>query len=297
MLGRYTTGDGAAHQYVEAHDRVFGCRMVGTFNVDMPTDFDIREYQPVINVRNRQWYWLVRLTEPDGLIRHGWATRWKGSDQSPYRMEILTKAPLPDSFKGGLRVKVCRKWSTGKAREWADGQYWFQSWPWTPQQKAPCNMLWKALDCVEWGGRSVLDIGCNAGYYAFQAAKMGARCFGFDPSAETIEQARVINEHIECQDVQFDTADPGHDADIILYLSVHHQRDSDYSRLAETLDGLRKRTHKHLFVELIIPPSYGEYPVNGKHTEADLDAIVSGTPILRYPSPIRGTRKLWRIDM
>lgn len=57
-------------------------------------------------------------------------------------------------------------------------------------------------------GRSVLDCGCNAGGYLFEAKRMGAgRCFGFDVREHWLNQARFLARHLPSEDVAFDQLD------------------------------------------------------------------------------------------
>jgi tRNA (mo5U34)-methyltransferase len=53
-------------------------------------------------------------------------------------------------------------------------------------------------------GRSVLDCGCNAGGYLFEAKRKGAgRCFGFDVREHWLEQARFLGRFLPNDDVEF----------------------------------------------------------------------------------------------
>ncbi len=289
LTGRYVAGQGEAHKHIHAHDPVFNCRMVGTFNVAIGS---VLPDAPTF-AHGKHRYWLLKVNG-----RYGWASRWRGSDLSVKTWEIITKAPFPESFKSEpLVIELLDRWSDEQARQWAKGQYWFQTYPFCPQQKADSALVWKALDCVGWSNVSVLDIGCSAGFYSFEASRRGAHVWGFDPSAETIEQACAINDHIAMQDVVFSVKDPGGVFDILLYLSVHHQIDPSYSALARTLKDLKRRARRHVFVELILPPEPGDFPVTAEMSEADIDRIVGGTALLKYRHNLRGDRKVYRIDV
>ncbi|HYK04892.1 MAG TPA: methyltransferase domain-containing protein [Thermoanaerobaculia bacterium] len=53
-------------------------------------------------------------------------------------------------------------------------------------------------------GRSLLDCGCNAGGYLFEAKRLGAgRCFGFDVREHWLNQARFVGRHRPGNDVEF----------------------------------------------------------------------------------------------
>jgi tRNA (mo5U34)-methyltransferase len=57
-------------------------------------------------------------------------------------------------------------------------------------------------------GRSVLDCGCNAGGYLFEAKRLGAgRCFGFDAREHWLDQARFLARHLPSENVEFDQLD------------------------------------------------------------------------------------------
>lgn len=57
-------------------------------------------------------------------------------------------------------------------------------------------------------GRSVLDCGCNAGGYLFEATRMGAgRCFGFDVREHWLNQARFLSRHLPSDNIEFDQLD------------------------------------------------------------------------------------------
>ena len=57
-------------------------------------------------------------------------------------------------------------------------------------------------------GRSVLDCGCNAGGYLYEAKRMGAgRCFGFDVREHWLNQARFLGRHLPDENIEFDQLD------------------------------------------------------------------------------------------
>lgn len=57
-------------------------------------------------------------------------------------------------------------------------------------------------------GRSILDCGCNAGGYLFEAKRMGAgRCFGFDAREHWLQQARFLAQHLPSDGIQFEQLD------------------------------------------------------------------------------------------
>ena len=57
-------------------------------------------------------------------------------------------------------------------------------------------------------GRSVLDCGCNAGGYLFEAKQRGAgRCFGFDVREHWLNQARFLSRFLPSDGVEFEQLD------------------------------------------------------------------------------------------
>ena len=288
-LGNYTSGQGNASNHLFSYDEQFNCRMVGTFNVMLKGDWD---EIPCIETHNR-WYWFVSLANEHLEVRYAWVTRDKGSKQPKRVIELLTKAAIPDSFKtGSLSVTPWHPWTPEMAKSWAKGQYWFQSWPWTPTQKADSQFVWDGIKgLTDWSGKRVLDIGGNAGFHSFRAAEAGAQCVVVEPSYETRLQGANIARHIEHQDVTFVSEDPGGEWDTILYLSVHHQLDPTYERLEETLAGLRERAGV-VIVELHVEPLDGDMPVSPCMSEREIDGLFS-QKILSYPSNVRGRRALY----
>ncbi|WP_428390482.1 TIGR04290 family methyltransferase [Lichenicoccus sp.] len=80
-------------------------------------------------------------------------------------------------------------------------------------------------------GRTVLDIGCNAGYYAMQMKRRGAsRVVGIEPDPAYLAQARFAAEvcklEIEFRDLSvYDVAALGEHFDIVLFMGVlYHLR-------------------------------------------------------------------------
>jgi tRNA (mo5U34)-methyltransferase len=99
-------------------------------------------------------------------------------------------------------------------------------------------------------GKSVLDVGCNAGFYSFEMKRRGAdRVLGIEPNETYLEQARfaaeVTGAEIEVRQLSvYDVADLGEKFDIVLFLGVlYHLR---HPQLA--IDLLRQHVVKDLLV-------------------------------------------------
>jgi tRNA (mo5U34)-methyltransferase len=81
-------------------------------------------------------------------------------------------------------------------------------------------------------GKSVLDIGCNAGFYAIEMARRGAaRVVGIDHDPHYLEQARYAAELSGCGQIEFrqlstyDVGALGERFDLVLFLGVlYHLR-------------------------------------------------------------------------
>jgi tRNA (mo5U34)-methyltransferase len=80
-------------------------------------------------------------------------------------------------------------------------------------------------------GKSVLDIGCNAGFYSFEMKRRGAdRVLGIDSDDGYLAQARfaaeVLGEEVEFQNLSvYDIAHLGEKFDVVLFMGViYHLR-------------------------------------------------------------------------
>lgn len=119
-------------------------------------------------------------------------------------------------------------------------------------------------------GKTVLDIGCNAGFYAFEMKRRGAeRVVAIDPDPRYLAQAQLAAEILGC-DVElrelsvYDVGSLGERFDVVLFMGVmYHLR---HPLLA--LDLL----YEHVVGDLLvfqsmqrgpsdIPPVAGDYPI------------------------------------
>ena len=77
-------------------------------------------------------------------------------------------------------------------------------------------------------GWSVLDIGCNAGFYSFEMKRRGAaRVLGIDSDAKCLAQARfaatVLNQDVEFKEISvYDVADLDDRFDLVLFMGVFY---------------------------------------------------------------------------
>jgi len=316
---KYVTGMRRAHKNMSYHDERFNCRMVGTFNIQIADPFSgsnglgIESCNFIPSLRfeadgkqPKESYWLIEMMtntgEPCKPIR-GYAFRWQGTELPTNRLEIMTRSPIPDHWKQvDLLIRFPQPWSGNQISHWAADKFpnrWHQTFPWGPK-KVDSQTNWNRFSkYIEWSGSKVLDIGCNFGFYSFEAAKAGAQVHGIEPDAQRIKTPQIIAEHIEMLDVTFSSvpaqrvfgldSDLDFDLDVILYLSVHHQWNPAYNELGDYIDGLCMRARKHVVVELIQPPMFG-----GNH--ADLLKTLGGKVIDTYEHEVRGTRRLYLLE-
>jgi tRNA (mo5U34)-methyltransferase len=96
------------------------------------------------------------------------------------------------------------------------------------------NVKWRAFRHAlpaDLSGRSVLDIGCNAGFYAIEMKRRGAaRVLGIDADDRYLDQAKLAAE-VTGQDIEFrnlsvyDVAGLGETFDVVLFMGVlYHLR-------------------------------------------------------------------------
>lgn len=294
--GRYVTGQGEASKYDSVYEQLMGYPMRGTFNVrcDFPLG-GIGAWPPtqIFEHPNGNGLAEFRLVKLNRRWR-AWAYRWPGTGQSPETLELVSKRLLPDGLKHSeIFVEFCERWDTDRVKVWCQKRYvqsWHQSFPWSPQ-RCDSALVWDAIDIIDWRGLSVLDYGCAWGYHTIRAAAAGAYAVGFDQDPESVAAAREVNDHIESQDATFTFDAPSGEWDVILYLSVHHQVDPKYIRLAETIRSLRRRARKALFVELILPPMFG----SGKTAE-EINRLVGGRTLLTYQHAVRGVRRIYEVE-
>lgn len=78
-------------------------------------------------------------------------------------------------------------------------------------------------------GWSVLDIGCNAGFYSFELARRGAQVLGIDVDSHYLAQAKWARQQFELQDqVEFrqmqvyDLAHTAETYDLVLFMGVFY---------------------------------------------------------------------------
>ena len=131
----------------------------------------------------------------------------------------------------------------------------------------PCHGVLAVLDQhgfpQDFSGRTVLDVGCNAGFYSFVAALRGARSvLGFEVLPHYFRQAQLLREILGL-DVEFRLQD-GHEAlkglgqfDIVLNTGLLYHLQNPMDMLIK----LAKITRETMYLEteLLTDPAYSEY--------------------------------------
>jgi tRNA (mo5U34)-methyltransferase len=161
---------------------------------------------------------------------------------------------------------------------------WFHNIDLDGIQTAPEHFLGN-YPALKWGrfahalppdlrGQSVLDIGCNGGFYAIEMKRRGAdRVVGIDSDPVYLAQARfaadVCNVDIELQQLSvYDVARLGETFDLVLFMGVfYHLR---HPLLA--LDLIHEHVARHLFVfqsmqrgSSDVEPIADDYPFEERH--------------------------------
>jgi tRNA (mo5U34)-methyltransferase len=119
---------------------------------------------------------------------------------------------------------------------------WFQNLDLDGVRTAPAHFLgdfptnkWKRFAHVlpqDMTGKTVLDIGCNAGFYSFEMKRRGAsRVVGIDPNEYYLQQARFAADVLGYDDVEFrrmsvyDVGAIGERFDLVLFMGlIYHLR-------------------------------------------------------------------------
>jgi len=310
IIGKYVTGRGTARPVYDDPKRkteltsIFGCPMIGTFNVECNRAELVDAYRNVEPTKHGFWtsrgkpvpvdFYLVQLSIRKASFM-AWAVKWKEIDRfhtKTAHIELLSKTPIPDKFKKGVAVEFCSRWPKKQVSEWWPTAYdkWFQTFDWGPT-RADSMKVWNLMfKHVDWSGKRVLDIGCNTGRFSFEAARYGAYVDAVDVNKKTLDIATQIGKYVECADVNFLLKDPGGTYDAIFYLSVHHQIDPSYDHLSRTINSLRRRC-KTLFVELLTPPPKTKTVIN----DEVIQRMVCGDMLSKYKHVVRCTRSVYLV--
>jgi tRNA (mo5U34)-methyltransferase len=136
-------------------------------------------------------------------------------------------------------------------------------------------------------GKSVLDIGCNAGFYSIEMKKRGAgRVLGIDSDERYLAQARLASDTLGCGDIEFakldvyDVGAIGERFDLVIFMGVlYHLR---HPLLALDL------IHEHVAAEMLLFQSMQRgskhvLPLEGDYEFEESDIFFeSGFPKLHF---------------
>lgn len=135
-------------------------------------------------------------------------------------------------------------------------------------------------------GKTVLDIGCNAGFYSIELARRGAKVTGIDLDPHYLEQAKwVVEQHglsqlitLKQQQV-YDLAREDQQYDIVWFMGVlYHLR---YPLLA--LDILAKKTKKMLVFQTLTMPGEDHFAVQEDYQINERDKMLEpGWPKMAF---------------
>lgn len=118
----------------------------------------------------------------------------------------------------------------------------------------------KALNTLSFSGKSVVDLGCNFGFYSFYAAQKGAaRVVGIDSDPDVIRGCRILARHYRITNVEFRVADFIYDDvpdtyDIALMVDFIGKNVIRKEKLLPCLSRLMKLARQCIFMSII--PEY-----------------------------------------
>lgn len=312
--GVYTRGAGNANKACSTDRRqrhfmeTFNCKMIGTFNLRINTSVHNEEIGlPCRTGLDKTVifnYWLVKLTTINKKTFYAYMLRWEGSSMRLDNLELVSKQKIPSEFKNDiLTVEIYTRWDEPRIRSWVNSletRDRFQGHLHDNMKRSDSTYVWGLFKKLGYSGKTVLDIGCNTGFYSFRAASLGAIVTAIDKNAHSLKIARTIQEQIEMSDVQFYNTEQfkwqglkkEDYYDYIFYLSVHHQIDPKYKNLKDTLKYLKKHCSK-LCLELIVPD------LTNTKTEAEINEIITsikGKKLSRYKHRVRKYRNVYLIS-
>lgn len=99
------------------------------------------------------------------------------------------------------------QWTNENIQKWIDDHTWYQKIKLSCGLETPgsvdCKKRLSFLSDVQVHEKTILDIGCNTGYYCLWAKKNGAsKVVGIDIDQQRLEQAKTLNE-IEGLDIEY----------------------------------------------------------------------------------------------
>lgn len=148
--------------------------------------------------------------------------------------------------------------------------HWYQTHDFGNGLKTPGDIdSSRKLECFQWDasfeGKSFLDIGCNSGFFVFQAAKRGAKfAMGIDPNAGLVHTAEEIRDNVygfdstAVQFYQLRAEDlmklPVDKFDVILISSILHHT----PRFLEVIELIREKSSDEVQWATLVTDDFGE---------------------------------------
>lgn len=137
--------------------------------------------------------------------------------------------------------------------------------------------LWATVESAfpaDLSGRTVLDVGCNAGFYSFRLAERGAEVTGVDHNGRYLEQARfaaeVLGHDVEFVELEaYDVGQLGRAFDYVVFMGVLYHLRHPLLALDRLAPLVRERM---VFQSLVRGPEWRGGPANENYpiTETEL---------------------------
>jgi tRNA (mo5U34)-methyltransferase len=141
-------------------------------------------------------------------------------------MNVQATATQPDALRA--RIEALGPWfhNINLGGVWTAPEHFLGDYPNVKFQRFAAHLP------VDLTGKSVLDIGCNAGFYSMEMKRRGAeRVVGIDSDDRYLEQARFAAETLGYDNIEFrnlsvyDVASLGETFDVVIFMGVlYHLR-------------------------------------------------------------------------
>ena len=153
------------------------------------------------------------------------------------------------------------------------------------------DIIPETLQSVDFNGKTVVDLGCNFGYYTFLAARLGARkVVGIDINREIIRGCEILRSHYGLSNVEFRAADftkidLGEIFDVGMMIDFIGRSAVRKFKLQACLEGLERSSRSEML--LTLRPEY--------HIEGDLGMNLDEFGS-RYPSKFIRNKRFHLLD-
>jgi tRNA (mo5U34)-methyltransferase len=143
-------------------------------------------------------------------------------------MNLATRALSPEPADLGERIKALGPWfhNMKLGDVWTAPDHFLGDYPNVKFQRFAAHLP------SDLSGKSVLDIGCNAGFYSLEMKRRGAaRVLGIDSDDRYLAQAQLASEALGFDDIEFrnlsvyDVGALGEKFDVVIFMGVlYHLR-------------------------------------------------------------------------